>query len=165
MRRWLPIALAALAVAVLLLPPTPRLVWNASDSLPRGLYALRPVAELRPGMLVAIRPPASLAFYLAGRGYLPTGVPLLKPVAGLPGQRICRTGRRVSIDGLTAGMARFHDSRQRPLPVWQGCRLLRQGEIFLMNSAVSDSLDSRYFGPLPMVQILGEAMPLWITEP
>lgn len=165
MRRWLPIVMAILAITALLLSPTPRLVWNASGSMPRGLYALWPVAKLRPGMLVAIRPPASLASYLAGRGYLPAGVPLLKPVAGLPGQRVCRTGRHVSIDGLTAGMARSHDSRQRPLPVWQGCRLLRPDEVFLMNPVVPDSLDSRYFGPLPTVQILGEAMPLWLTEP
>ncbi|MFV3131275.1 S26 family signal peptidase [Niveispirillum sp. KHB5.9] len=165
MRRWLPIVMAILAIGTLLLPPTPRLVWNASGSMPRGLYALRSVAELRPGMLVAIRPPASLASYLAGRGYLPTGIPLLKPVAALPGQRVCRTGRRISIDGLAIGMARSHDSRQRPLPVWQGCRVLRPDEVFLMNPTVPDSLDSRYFGPLPMVQILGEALPLWLTEP
>ncbi len=165
MRRWLPIVMAVLCVAALLLPPAPRLVWNASGSMPRGLYTLRPMAELRPGMLVAIRPPASLAGYLAGRGYLPASVPLLKPVAGLPGQRVCRTGRRVSIDGIIAGMARSHDSRQRPLPIWQGCQQLRPGEVFLMNPAVPDSMDSRYFGPLPMVQILGEAMPLWLTEP
>lgn len=165
MRRGLPIVMAAVGIAALLLPPVPRLVWNASSSMPRGLYALRPVAELRPGILIAVRPPASLAAYLAGRGYLPAGVPLLKPVAALPGQRVCRRDRRISIDGRAAGMARDHDSHQRPLPVWQGCRLLRLGEIFLMNPARPDSLDSRYFGPLLATQIIGEALPLWLTEP
>lgn len=165
MRRWFPMALAVVGIGALLVPSVPSLVWNASGSMPRGLYALRPMAALRPGMLVAIRPPVHLASYLAGRGYLPAGVPLLKPVAALPGQCVCRTGRRVSIDGLTAGMARSRDSRQRPLPVWQGCRVLRPGEVFLMNPAKPDSLDSRYFGSLPMVQILGEAVPIWLTEP
>ena len=35
----------------------------------------------------------------------------------------------------------------RELPAWQGCRRIADGDIFLMNPDVRDSLDGRYFGP------------------
>ena len=51
----------------------------------------------------------------------------------------------------------------RPLPVWQGCRLIAAGEVFLMNVDVAASLDGRYFGPLPDTTIVGRADPVWLT--
>ena len=33
-----------------------------------------------------------------------------------------------------------------------------------MNWQSADSLDSRYFGPLPVSSIVGQAMPLWTDE-
>ena len=45
--------------------PVPWLVWNASESVPIGLYALRPVEELRVTELVVAMPPEPLASLLA----------------------------------------------------------------------------------------------------
>ena len=140
------------------------LVWNASASVPIGLYALRPAIALHTGELVAILPPTPLAHYLAARGYLPNGVPLLKHILALRGQTVCRIGRVVSIDGVAAANALDRDRLGRSLPVWQGCRTLRAGEVFLLNSNIRDSFDGRYFGPLPAVSIIGRAEPLWIIR-
>ncbi|WP_407808323.1 S26 family signal peptidase, partial [Staphylococcus aureus] len=85
----------------------------------------------------------------ADGGYLPRGVPLLKRVAGLPGQRVCRSGRTITVDGRAIGDALDRDRRGRELPTWQGCRVIADDELFLMNWQVRDSLDGRYFGPLP----------------
>ena len=52
----------------------------------------------------------------------------------------------------------------RDLPVWQGCRVIGDGEIFLMNWEVGDSLDGRYFGPIPASSVIGRALPLWTDE-
>ena len=79
---------------------------------------------LRVGELVIIKPPEPLASFLADGGYLPRGVPLMKHVAALPGQSVCRNGLTVSVDSVTVGEARERDSRSRPLPAWQGCRLV-----------------------------------------
>ena len=38
------------------------------------------------------------------------------------------------------------------------------GDVFLMNPGVPDSLDGRYFGPLPASSIIGRAVPLWTDE-
>ncbi|GAA4482294.1 S26 family signal peptidase [Gluconacetobacter asukensis] len=142
--------------------PTPWLIWNATASTPVGLYRLQSVRRLHVGDLIAIRPPADMAALLARGGYLPLGVPLLKPVAALPGQLVCRVGTIVSVDGKPLGDALARDHRGRPLPVWQGCRHVLPGQIFVMNPAVPTSLDGRYFGVLPVDAVLGRARPLWL---
>ena len=144
---------------------SPLLVWNASASVPIGLYAIQPVDQLGINELVVVRPPDNLASLLANGGYLPRGVPLVKRVAALPGQTVCRVGGAVTIDTIAAGEARERDSRGRPLPVWQGCRVLADGEVFLMNPQSADSFDGRYFGPLPAASIVGRATPLWTDPP
>ncbi|MFK0209524.1 S26 family signal peptidase, partial [Agrobacterium sp. NPDC090283] len=101
---------------------------------------------------------------MVGRGYIGNGVPLLKRVAGLPGQRVCRIGRAITVDRVAMGAALDRDRIGRDLPVWQGCRVIAPGELFLMNSGVRDSLDGRYFGPLPASSVVGRALPLWTDE-
>ena len=141
-----------------------KLLWNASASVPLGLYTITPVDHLKVGDHVAIDPPEPLAEFLAARGYLPRGVPLLKTVAALPGQRVCRIDGKIIVDGNAIGEAREHDLLGRELPVWQGCRRIAPGDVFLMNAAVSDSFDGRYFGPISATAILGQAHPLWAEE-
>jgi conjugative transfer signal peptidase TraF len=142
----------------------PRVVWNVSGSVPTGLYRVRPARDLTVATLVVAYPPEPLATWLAEGRYLPRGVPLLKPVLALEGQTVCRAGPVISIDGREWGAAREQDHNGRPLPVWQGCRVIGAGEIFLMNSDEPASLDGRYFGPIPLAAIVGRAEPLWTSR-
>ncbi len=158
-------AAAVSFVAVALADPAPWLIWNASASAPIGLYRIHPDHDPPVGTLVAALPPASLARWLAGRGYLPAGVPLLKHVAAKAGQHICRIGNVVSVDARPVAVAQARDSRGRRLPDWYGCRTLQTGEVLLLNAAVRDSLDSRYFGPFPASAIIGRATPLYLRAP
>lgn len=147
-----------------LVHPAPRLIWNATASTPTGLYALRPVGQLHVLELVAVRPPEPIAGYLADGGFLPEGVPLLKRVMALPGQTVCRVGDVVTVDHVDVGAALDRDHLGRPLPRWSGCHTLQPGEVFLMNPTVPDSLDGRYFGPLPITSIVAQAVPLWTDD-
>ena len=157
--------LGALGIGVTtLFHPLPRLIWNASASVPVGLYAVHPAGPLHPAELVAVKPPEPLASFLADRDYLPEHVPLLKHIAALPGQRVCRIGDTISIGGHGVGMALDRDSRGRILPRWSGCQTIEAGQIFLFNQGVSDSLDGRYFGSLPRSAIMGQAIPLWLEQ-
>jgi conjugative transfer signal peptidase TraF len=137
--------------------PAPRLIWNASASVLIGLYAVHPAGVLRTGDLLVVT-------FLDARRYLPKGVPLLKHIAALPGQTVCRRGDTISIDGTAVGAALDRDHLGRSLPVWQGCRVIAAGEVFLMNRQSVASLDGRYFGPLPTTTIVGRADPIWIEE-
>ncbi len=100
-----------------------------------------------------------LATILDLNGYLPIGVPMLKRVLALPGQTVCRHGVSISVDAIVMGEARERDGRGRPLPNWQGCRAVGEGELFLMNWQSDDSLDGRYFGVLPASAVIGRARP------
>ncbi len=167
-RRAAAIIVTMSAIALMVLPGVvgvPRvLLWNNSASMPIGLYAVLPPRALHVGDVAVVMPPDRLAATLAARGSLPSGVPLIKPIAALDGQTICRQGLRITIDGAVVGAALAHDHRGRPLPAWAGCRALGPSDVFLMNPAESDSFDGRYFGPLPVSSVIGRAAPLWLLK-
>jgi len=142
----------------------PRLIWNASTSVPVGLYAVAPVEAIEVGDLVAVQPPDNLATFLDERGYLPRGVPLIKRVLALLGTKVCRAGMTIIAYDHAYGEAQARDRFGRDLPQWQGCRLLADGEVFLMNWDAPDSLDGRYFGPLSLSSITARVTPVWTDE-
>ncbi len=143
--------------------PPKSLIWNASASAPIGLYAMQPDDHLKVTDLVAIMPPPLIAEFLADRGYLPNGMPLLKRILALPGQTVCRDGLDILAYGAIYGRARERDNAGRKLPVWQGCRRIADDELFLMNDA-PDSVDGRYFGPFPRRSVIGGVLPVWTDE-
>ncbi|KGT74621.1 conjugal transfer protein TraF [Bradyrhizobium japonicum] len=155
--------IAALA-ATMITDISPLYIWNASPSVAIGLYRLQFPEEFFVTELVAVQPPEPLATFLDLNGYLPVGIPMLKRVLALPGQTVCRRGVAISVDTIVMGAARERDGRGRPLPNWQGCRVVGEGELFLMNWQSSDSLDGRYFGVLPASAVIGRALPVWTWE-
>jgi conjugative transfer signal peptidase TraF len=156
---------ATMGIAIVSFVPMPlRLVWNASASVPIGLYDIDPPHALHDGDLVAVVPEKPLANFMVERGYIGRGVPLMKHIAALPGQEVCRRGNAVTVDAAPFGTALERDSRHRPLPVWQGCRRIGDGQVFLMNPSVPDSFDGRYFGPTSVRAVIGKATPLYTDE-
>ncbi len=154
-----------MGVAIAAFIPTPtKLIWNATASAPIGFYTVEPADRIEVPELVAVMPPEPLAAFMAERGYIARGVPLLKRVVGLPGQQVCRLRSTIAVDGIEMGEALERDSLGRDLPVWQGCRVIGDGQLFLMNWEVRDSLDGRYFGPIPAASVIGRAVPLWTDE-
>ena len=143
---------------------TPLYIWNASNSVPIGLYRVQPATRLAVTELVAVQPPDLLAAFLDLNGYLPIGVPMLKRVLALPGQMVCRNGLTITVDGIEVGDAQERDGRGRPLPVWHGCRVIADRDVFVMNWQSADSLDGRYFGSLPASAVIGRAVPVWTDE-
>lgn len=142
----------------------PLFIWNASASIPTGLYRVEPGNRIDVADIAVVKPPEPLADLLAERGYLPNGLPLLKHVLAFGGATVCRQGNAIIVRGVTFGHARERDGRGQLLPVWQGCRIIASDEVFLMNWLASDSFDGRYFGPLPLTSIIGRAIPVWTTD-
>ena len=89
---------------------------------------------------------------------------MLKRVLAFPGQTVCRNRLTITVDGIGVAEARDSDRRGRPLPIWQGCRVVARDDVFLINWQSSDSLDGRYFGPLPASAVIGRAVPVWTNE-
>lgn len=139
-------------------------VYNPTDSVPRGWYRISRMGSntsLHVGSIVLARLPVGVAPFAAQRGYLPSGVPILKRIGAVAPQPVCVRGRVLLIDGVAAGTLRTHDGAQLPLHGWSQCRPLADGEIFLLSDTNPASFDSRYFGPMDASAVLGVALPLW----
>lgn len=158
------IGTVAVLAGAIVAKPSPIYIWNRSVSVPAGLYRMRTASNHYVTELVAIQPPEPLATYLDRNGYLPTGVPMLKRVLALPGQTVCRKGSIITVDGIEMGEARERDSRGRPLPVWEGCDVVEDGKLFLMNWQAVDSFDGRYFGMTPATAVIARVLPVWTLE-
>ena len=159
------LAASAFAIAGLCAAAVPHrvlLVWNASASAPIGLYSVSATKVVARGDLVLALPPARAQRLAAERSYLPFGVPLVKIVAALQGDRVCAIGLGISINHTEAAIRLLRDSAGRSLPSWQGCRTLAQGDVFLLNHHVLHSFDGRYFGVIPRSNIIGKLKALWL---
>lgn len=152
-------ALVTGSLIELLVTPRPLLAWNVTHSAPIGLYR-RAFAGVENGSWVFVRPPRAAAELAAVRGYLPRAVPMVKRVAALSGDHVCRFGQWISINGHPAAKALWQDSLGRTLPVWSGCIDLSANQIFLITSPPT-SFDSRYFGPIPLANVIERITPLW----
>lgn len=135
------------------------LVWNASRSVPTGPYLIVP-RPVHIGQFVVVRLPLTIRDLAEHRHYIGADIPLIKRVAAMNGDLVCRYGSVVVIGRRAIVVALGADTQGRPLPVWRGCLRLRSGQIFVLGMR-SDSFDSRYFGPLSSAQIIGPAIPLW----
>ena len=157
------IAVALIVAPMVAQQPPLVVVWNASQSVPVGLYLVTKVSP-RVGGLVAVRLPPVIATFAARRGYLPTSAYLLKPIAAVAGDLVCRFGKRILVRGVLAGIAEDADADGNAMPSWQGCRILQMGEVFVLADHPG-SFDSRYFGPLDTASIAGRAILLWPHRP
>jgi len=167
--RWGVVLFTVLGIAALAWPsdhtPVARLVYNPSDSVPRGWYHIGPPDSLHVGSIVLARLPADAAVLAAQRGYLPEHIPLLKRIGAMLPQRVCIDKHIVRIDDVAITGVRATDGRGRPLSAWQQCRRLHDGELFLLSATNPASFDSRYFGPVAVSAVIGSAEPLltWST--
>jgi conjugative transfer signal peptidase TraF len=157
-----------IAVALIVAPtvaqqPPLLVVWNASPSVTVGLYLVTK-ASPRVGDLVVLRLPPAIVAFAARRGYLPTSAYLLKPIAAVAGDLVCRFGERVLVRGVLAGIAEDADSDGNTMPTWQGCHVLQTGEVFVLADHPA-SFDSRYFGPLDTASVAGRVVLLWSYRP
>jgi conjugative transfer signal peptidase TraF len=142
----------------MLLQPLPRIIWNASPSVPIGWY-LMSKRQPKKGEIGVIKPAAWVQLYASERSYLAQNVLLLKPIFATDPSTICRFGKYVFVDGKLVAKARIRDQQHRLLPTWKDCKTLKMGDVFLLASP-RDSFDSRYFGPVNRKQIVGTAIPL-----
>ncbi len=140
--------------------PAPILVWNVSASAPIGLYRVV-FGEVERGDLVLVRPPEEIAQLAAERGYLSPSVPLVKRIAALFGDDVCVFKEAIIVNGKLVARRLEKDRVGRLLPRWYGCRKLAGDELFLLMESIPDSFDSRYFGPVSAVNVIGRLVPLW----
>lgn len=154
-------ALSAALMATLVAPPPPALVWNVSASAPIGLYRITPGRPIDVDDMVAARPPADVRRLAAVRRYLPLNVPLVKRAAAIEHDIVCAAGVEITINGRWVADRYVADGQGRALPWWSGCRVLGEGELFLLMEENPKAFDGRYFGITMPGDVLGRAILLW----
>jgi len=138
----------------------PKLVWNDSASAPIGLYRIGNTAP-ETGDFVLVAPSSAAAELIKARHYLPPGMPLIKRVAALPGDEICREKLTIFVNGIDVANAQKKDSVGREMPSWSGCYSLQNDQVFLLNEH-EQSLDGRYFGATKLSDVIGVAIPVFV---
>lgn len=154
-------AIAALAM-VSVAPPDARLVWNRTESAPKGLYFITGDIPAT-GDWALLSANAASAAWIADEGYLGPDWPIIKRVAASEGDEICRHGNEVFINETLAAIALDADNAGKKLPQWEGCLTLETDEIFLLNNHPR-SLDGRYFGAEKRDDLIGRGLLLFHAE-
>ena len=141
---------------------------NTTDSMPVGIYIMRP-GPILPGRIVVACLPKDAARLGLENGYLERGscasgaAPLLKYVAAVGGSQVTVTGDKITIDGraLRSSVLRRSDRHGRRVPhIPIGTYSLGKDEVWLYSPAPW-SWDSRYFGPVLKSDVIGDASPLF----
>lgn len=141
---------------------------NHTPSLPVGIWRIELLhGEPRRGQIVSVCPPDTNVMRAArDRGYVSWGrcpggyEPMLKPVVATPGDAVTVTAQGVTVNGVpVANSVRLAlDSRSHRLPALpEGAYHVEPGQVWLLSSHHPRSFDSRYFGPVPVENILGLA--------
>ena len=142
---------------------------NTSYSLPIGFY-VRTTNSQAP--LIEFCPIEPFAHESSVRGYRTNGtacpdggVPLLKPVVAVPGDRVVLSAGGITVNGRplphTARLGR--DAKGRLLRAWPfGSYVVGAETVWVASTYNRGSYDSRYMGPINLTQIRARLRPLWL---
>ncbi len=136
-----------------------RLIWNRTESAPVGLY-WRSDGPLTLNGWAVVSARSEAARWTSAYGFTGADWPLVKRIAGLPGDEICREDETILINQTVVADALVEAPAGLKLPRWQGCHVLQDGEVFLLNDHPR-SLDGRYFGIMQDSDLEGVATLLW----
>ena len=135
---------------------------NLTPSMPKGFYLLKNNKLINKNDIVVFRLPSNIIHKLGHRHWLDYKTPLLKPVTAITGDRVCTTGRRLTINGKNSGKIFNSDYLNNPLPRRHGCIVISSNKLFLVSNYNRNSFDSRYFGAIKRSQIIATASPILI---
>jgi conjugative transfer signal peptidase TraF len=149
--------------------------FNTTPSMPIGLWKIVPggVAPKR-GDIVTVCLPDNVTARLAmrrsyiARGACPDGAePLVKPIAAAAGDVVTVSATGISVNATpisnSAPLARDEAGRAlHSMP--EGSYRLAPGELWLLSGHDNRSFDSRYFGAVPVANVLGVARPVWVLR-
>jgi conjugative transfer signal peptidase TraF len=137
------------------------IVINTSPSVAPGLY-VRCAIEPAVGQLVDFCIPAGAKEYIEARSRQPDDDwYILKPVVAGPGDRVDTTGGALRINGrIVAPMPPIRDGFGNVLPRWTQTRALGRDEYFVFSNRISNSFDSRCYGPVTRREIESVRRPL-----
>lgn len=153
---------------------------NLTPSLPLGVYQTT-AGPVTPGALVVACLPDSVAELASQRGYIargrahdaertcPGGVePIGKLVLAVGGDtvEVREAGLRVNGRDVPRSGRFPRDAEGRLVPrIGAGVHVVHAGDLWLIATVHRRSFDSRYFGPVPIDNVLSVIQPVWVWGP
>jgi conjugative transfer signal peptidase TraF len=156
---------AAFLLALFIIPGRLGIRWNASPSLPIGIY----IESTEGTALVEFCPAEPAGSFAAARGYRDAGscpdaaTPLMKPVVARYGDTVDFSENGVAVNSLLLPNTspRKTDTQGRPLQHFPfGRYVVQRGTVWVASTYNPRSFDSRYFGPIPQSLIRARLRPL-----
>jgi conjugative transfer signal peptidase TraF len=148
---------------------------NTTPSMPIGLWASGSAhTVLTRGDVVTVCLPGGAVLRQAmQRGYIATGTcphgaePLVKPVAAVSGDLVTVSANGIDVNATpianTAALPRDEAGRVlHPIPA--ASYRVGPEDVWLLSGHDPRSFDSRYFGAVPVANVLGIAHPLWVLR-
>lgn len=144
-----------------------------TPSIPMGIWRLSPAKfPLKRGQVVWLCPPDTSFFrMLKERGYYFSGgcpgnyIHMMKPVAAIAGDTVTLDEQSVLVNGkrLKNSQILKQDPEGRAFyGIHPGVYRVQPGTVWLLSTYNSQSIDSRYFGPISEKFIETTAKPVWI---
>jgi conjugative transfer signal peptidase TraF len=142
--------------------------------MPRGVYRLTPGLLERDDLVSVCLEEGDFASLALDRGYLrrgscPNGLePLLKRIAGMPGDRLETSQDGIAINGRLwpQSWAVSRDGHDRPMPEARnvGSRTIPDGLALVLSDRHPGGFDGRYFG-LVSIATLQKVEPVFLVDP
>lgn len=142
-----------------LFPGVSLLIWNKTESAPKGLYLWQSKA-VSTGDWAILKGSSATGKWIATHGYIGEGWPIVKRIVASEGDVICRDNLIVTVNGIAIAEALETDFYGNELPSWTGCLRLNETQVFLINDH-PHSLDGRYFGAESLADLSGSARLIW----
>jgi conjugative transfer signal peptidase TraF len=144
------------------------IIHNHSNSMPVGYYRTTDVGPIERGMIVVTCYPRAVAETAKEHDYLRSGKcidglePMIKTVAGIPGDRITVSKSGVSVNGRQLPNSRFITKDIHGIPLKHvafGSFVVPKNTVWL-ETVQPHSWDSRYWGLMPDRYLQSRAYPI-----
>jgi len=145
-----------------------RIIFNTTSSFPIGFYKISKSSQYKKGDLVSFcAVPSKIIDRIIEQGYTqknsscPNQTPqLLKKILGLEGDRV-EIGKSVFINNQAIKNSKiFTKDRRGNLLIIQASQTINRDKFWVMSDYNERSFDSRYFGQVPLKNIIGRATPI-----
>lgn len=144
---------------------TTKLTINTTDSMPKGIYLVNEKANPKLGSIVIFRIPDAAMHHIRERNWLPENTQfMIKPMAGMAGDYACTKDGNFRVGRKDFGAIKATDKEGLPLPEINYCQPISKGKFVAAVAGDGSSFDSRYFGEIPIENIVGQATPIWTTN-
>lgn len=145
------------------------LVWNATPSIPVGLYLSKDYNAYEPlsrGDIVCWKH-GDMGKYL-DRGYVPADIRVCKHVVGVYGDQVAQTSGKVSVvnaqtGAVTTAQVQSLDTKGRTLDnALENITTVAPETVLVLAPEIPNALDSRYLGLIPTQVLKNRMTPIWL---